>query len=369
MCGYNHPSHYRKVEFLADSPEFEILQIVVPNDIQASGTYPSANGQHTYRVQTVPAVYLGGPRNPHRIVHWPPRFGLGTFKPDVIHCEHEQESLLAAQAALLRDGYARGKPLILHSWQNILRKRSLPARMVCYYTLRAAQHVLCGNSEAADVLYQQGYHGNVVYTNIIGLDRRYFYPKDVSALRQELGLDGVVVGYFGRRSSEKGVDIFLRGMAQAQTPAQIVVGGFGPETENLIKLAQELGLMDRCHFLDGTSIPYEHIVDYMNLLDILVVPSQTTPHWKEQLGRVVIEGMACKIAVVGSDSGAIPEVLGDGGCVFPEDDPVALAGIIDDLAANPDKRRNLAERGYQRVLEVYSVERIAERVAHLWRNL
>ena len=43
------------------------------------------------------------------------------------------------------------------------------------------------------------------------------------------------------------------------------------------------------------------------------MPSRTLPNWKEQFGRVIIEAMACGVPVVGSDSGAIPDVIGDAG--------------------------------------------------------
>lgn len=370
VCGYNHPSHHRKVELLADSEEVDILQIVGPDCDRESGAYPSADGRRSYRLRVHGLRQLGEPGNPHRFVFWPPSdLGIGQFRPDVIHCEHEQESLAAAQVALTRDLLARRAPLVLHSWQNVLRRRGPAVRLICAYTLRAARQVMCGNRESAEVLLRQGYRGGVTFVSIIGLDARFFYPKPVPELRAKLGLDGYVVGYFGRRVPEKGADLLLRAVALMQNCVQVVIGGSGPETDGLIALARQLGIYDRCLFLDGGAIPYDSLVDYVNLLDVLVVPSRTTPHWKEQLGRVLLDGMGCKVAVVGSDSGAIPEVIGDGGRVFPEDDPAALARILDELAASPEMRRTLAERGYRRVLENYSVEALAGKVLDMWREL
>ena len=58
-------------------------------------------------------------------------------------------------------------------------------------------------------------------------------------------------------------------------------------------------------------------------------PSVTIlPDHREQFGRVLIEAMAAGVAVVGSSSGAIPEVIGDAGLVVPERDPAALANAI-----------------------------------------
>ncbi len=99
-------------------------------------------------------------------------------------------------------------------------------------------------------------------------------------------------------------------------------------------------------------------------VDVLVLPSRTTRVWKEQLGRVLLEAMACKVPVVGSDSGAIPA-----GLIFPEGDVAALAGCLQRLRDSPELRRELGERGYARVLAHYSQERVAARTAAFYRQL
>jgi glycosyltransferase involved in cell wall biosynthesis len=104
-------------------------------------------------------------------------------------------------------------------------------------------------------------------------------------------------------------------------------------------------------------------------LDVLVLPSRATPVWKEQFGRVLTEAMACRVPVVGSDSGAIPEVIGEAGLIFPAGDASALAGCLARLQAEPALRAELAERGYQRVLRHYTQAGLAERTAQFYRQL
>jgi glycosyltransferase involved in cell wall biosynthesis len=87
----------------------------------------------------------------------------------------------------------------------------------------------------------------------------------------------------------------------------------------------------------------------MRELDALVLPSRTTSVWKEQFGRVIVEAMACQTPVIGSDSGAIPEVIGDAGLIFPEGDAHALGNCLRRLIESPDLRRELGERGHARV--------------------
>jgi glycosyltransferase involved in cell wall biosynthesis len=97
---------------------------------------------------------------------------------------------------------------------------------------------------------------------------------------------------------------------------------------------------------------------WMAALDCLVLPSRTTPRWKEQFGRVLVEAMACEVAVVGSDSGEIPRVIGGGGVVFPEGDTAALGRGLEALAGSTELRRRLGAAGRARVLTTYTQEKI-----------
>jgi glycosyltransferase involved in cell wall biosynthesis len=368
ISGYNHPSQHRKIELLADTPNVEILHIVPPHSGRTTGQYASADGQRAFHVRVQPLHSLGQPGDPHRVFHYPPSFGLRRLRPHIIQCEYEQESVLAAQVALARWVLAPHSFLILNSAQNILRQRGPEVRAIDALTLRAADHVMCWSQEAATVLRQQGYHRSTSIMPTIGLDSRYFYPKPVNELRRQLGLSGsVVVGYIGRLVPEKGVDTLLHAVPRARSAISLAIVGDGPERSGLETLAQHLGITDRCIFTG--SVPYDLVPNYLNLLDMLVLPSRTTRNWKEQFGRVLVEAMGCRVVVVGSDSGAIPEVIGEAGRLFPEGDALALATVIDDLAQDPELRRTLGECGYQRALERYSVERIAARTLAVWREL
>ena len=86
-------------------------------------------------------------------------------------------------------------------------------------------------------------------------------------------------------------------------------------------------------YFDAT---HREIPDYMKAADIVVLPSISTPTWREQYGRVIPEAMACGKIVVGSSSGAIPEVIGDSGFVFPEGNVRALAALLRSLLTAAD---------------------------------
>ncbi len=366
FSGYNHPSHHRKVELLADAPNVEIRQILLPDSGKKGGVQSSANGRREYYVREVPVYSLGEPGDVHRIYQWPPVFGIRAWKPDIIQCEHELESVLTAEIAIAARFAAPGARLIVYSWQNILRNRTLPVRMISHFNLRSAHHAICASTEAVSVLQSQGYAKGATVMPLMGLDRRYFYPNQ-TALRTQLKLGKFVVGYIGRLVPEKGIDLILRAVAQMQQSVDLLIVGDGPEKAQLQSLATQLGIGERCLFV--AAVPQTDVVNYYNVMDVLALPSRTTANWKEQFGRVLVEAMACKVVVVGSNSGAIPEVVGDAGCIFPEGDFNALATILNHLETDKEYRYEIAERGYQRALATYSIERLATNTLDLWETL
>ena len=105
----------------------------------------------------------------------------------------------------------------------------------------------------------------------------------------------------------------------------------------------------------------------MNALDIFVLPSETRRNWREQFGRVAVEAMSCGVPVVGSDSGEIPNVLGDAGLTFCEGDARDLTAQLRRLC-DPSLRAGLAQMGRERVLALYSIEKVAAQHRQIYQQ-
>jgi glycosyltransferase involved in cell wall biosynthesis len=90
-------------------------------------------------------------------------------------------------------------------------------------------------------------------------------------------------------------------------------------------LVTEAGLLNRIVYINPT---HSEMGDYLNAVDLVVMPSISTPVWEEQYGRIAAEAMACGKPVVASKSGAIPMLLGGHGILFPEGDVDMLSEII-----------------------------------------
>jgi glycosyltransferase involved in cell wall biosynthesis len=166
---------------------------------------------------------------------------------------------------------------------------------------------------------------------------------------------------------EKGVHILLRAAAGLGGGCRLRILGSGPQRAHLEILAAELGIAERVRFEEP--IPSTQMPGYYNQLDTLVLPSLTRSNWKEQFGRVLIEAMACGVPVVGSDSGEIPNVIGDAGLVFAEGDAQALRTALSQLMADPALRDELAQRGRDRVLAQYTQAQVAAKTYQVYWEL
>src|ERR1700694_4660566 len=147
---------------------------------------------------------------------------------------------------------------------------------------------------------------------------------------------------------------------------RLAVVGDGPERERLEALTSELRLAARVRWMGG--LPAERIANLWPELDVVVQPSRALPGWLESNGHVLIEAMAHEVAVLGSGSGVIPELIGDAGVVVPAGDVPALAAALERLS-DEAIRRPLAQAARARALRLYSDDAIAERTLEFWKQL
>ncbi|TET48881.1 MAG: glycosyltransferase, partial [Anaerolineales bacterium] len=143
--------------------------------------------------------------------------------------------------------------------------------------------------------------------------------------------------------------------------------GCGPERRRLEQLADSLGLAGRVSWQD--QLPSGHMPSFYQQLDTLVLPSLSRSNWVEQFGRVLIEGMACGVPVIGSESGEIPSVIADAGLTFREGDAAALARHITRLMGDVQFWNDLSRRGRQRVTTHFTQQQVASSTVDVYRKM
>jgi colanic acid/amylovoran biosynthesis glycosyltransferase len=150
-------------------------------------------------------------------------------------------------------------------------------------------------------------------------------------------------------------------LRERSIPVRAELAGEGPLAPSLRQQVSELGLEQEVVFLGN--VPHEKLLGDMSAgrWHAAVLPSVVTAEGaQEGIPVSLLEAMARGLPAIGTDSGAIPELLGDGaGLLVAAADSDALARALESLAGDPDRRAALAERGRRRVAEAFSVEQIA----------
>jgi glycosyltransferase involved in cell wall biosynthesis len=171
----------------------------------------------------------------------------------------------------------------------------------------------------------------------------------------------------GRLAPEKGLREVLEGLALARgrgIDATLVVAGSGPQEAELKALSARLGLAESVRFVgpvfDGSK------VELLRAADVLMLPS----HF-EGLPYALLEGMAAGLPVVTTRVGAIPDVVEHGvhGLFVPVQSPRAICRAIIQLAQNRPQRSAMGIAGRRRVVQRYSLDRLADEFACVYRSL
>ena len=301
-------------------------------------------------------------------------------RPDILHLWEEPFSFIALQSLLLRRLLAPRAKALFFSSDCLHGDFRYPYRPAAVYgTIERWAFTQCEagtavSGEAVGVLRTKGYRGEV---DVVphGLDLDSYAapsPERRATGRARLGARGVVIGCAGRLLAMKGIDVLLRAAARvaeatSAPPFTVVVVGDGPEKERLVGLARSLGLAERVRFLPP--VPHEAMPSLLEGFDVTAMPSLSTPIFREQFGRVALEGMAAGSAVVVSDSGGLPHVVGDAGVVTPEGDVAALAAALARLVGSEGERDALGARGRARVSERFTWRAIAAALAARYRAM
>lgn len=171
-----------------------------------------------------------------------------------------------------------------------------------------------------------------------GVDHAFFSPGDRRGARTALGLgDHPVVLFVGRIQPLKGVDVAVRTLAALAHPdaVLVVVGGASGavgdhEVERVQKLAADLGVADRIHWVDPQ--PHHLLSTYYRAADVCLVPSRS-----ESFGLVALEAAACGTPVVAAAVGGLRTIVAHGGTGFLVDgrDPAAYAGYVEQILDSP----------------------------------
>lgn len=381
------PMYQKKIEEMALFEEFDIVLITPTKSIEGGGQDMTVSAyEGTLFEHKVLPAWLDGRPNSYRLK------GLDVLlqelSPDVILLEEEYWTNIASQVVNIRKKFLPDTKLVLLSCENICHAWESEAKGL-YQKLRygvfhrVEQQVV---PELDGLIFQfecvwKTFHERMAHLGFdglkgafpqLGVDPEYFLDVDsdkVLAVKQEHGLVTIendtikrsfVFGYIGRIIKDKGVEDLLRAFVEMYLPGmKLILVGNGDE-EYIAKLKRFVNSNGvGQHVVFVPAVPLEDVPVYLNSMDVMLLLSHTTPEWKEQFGRVLIEAMAAGTVVIGSNSGAIPSVIKNAGVIVEEGNHKSIEKAMKTVYKDRNLQKMLRSLGSQRVKKEFSYRSIA----------
>ncbi|MBY0309590.1 glycosyltransferase [Patescibacteria group bacterium] len=288
---------------------------------------------------------------------------LRNIKPDLIWAQEEPTNSFLFPL-LLYYQWNRHPRIVAATCENIFsfsRARRLVHTIILARLWRRIDALLASASPSIEAIRAIGMSSHIPTVPLVA---GCLSPSTTpAAIQTTLRTDETVVvfGYVGRLCEEKGWKVIIAALRQLPPHIKLLMAADGLQRAGLDAFLVEPALTGRIQNLGF--IPKAELWNAYQAMDCLIVPSITTATWKEQFGGVLTDAMVSGIPLIGSSSGAIPEVTGPAGIIVPENDPTELAKAMTLLAGDSALRTKLGTIGKDRFATEFSVPAYARKVA------
>ena len=204
------------------------------------------------------------------------------------------------------------------------------------------------------------------YKNKILIAHEHFLDFDKFKIKKEFHERDAIVGCIGRLSEEKGVLNFVKAIPiilEKENEIKLLIGGDGQLRDEIERYLKEKNLNEKVNLAGW--IPHDELPDYLNELNLVVLPSYT-----EGLPNVMLEAMACGTPVLATPIGAIPDVIKNGktGFIMENNSPECIAENVILALEHPDLER-IVENARTLVEREFTYEVAVERYRKILDSL
>jgi glycosyltransferase involved in cell wall biosynthesis len=270
-----------------------------------------------------------------------------------------------------------GVPAVIGSERNT-DYVPLPRHLWAFALTRAWSNAIIANSTAGADFNSRTFGVPRSKYRVIhnGVDTNRFKPRDVSALRKQLGIadHDRVVGMFASFKEQKNHSFLLRAaprvIARFPDLRLLFIGdelymGMSDSVSyhrKIHALVDDLGLRKHCLFLGNRS----DVEKYYSLCDLTVLPS-----FSEGTPNVALESMASGVPVVATNVSDNALIIPDGkvGLMVALNDETALADRICRILENKELRTQMGKNARQWVTEHFSGKRLADKTASIYEEV
>jgi glycosyltransferase involved in cell wall biosynthesis len=293
---------------------------------------------------------------------------------DIIHSleTHNTFSLQAARAKV-----NHRSRLVVTVWETIAgRGESHPYRTAGKrFVTRHADAFLAVTERTRRMLLAEGVDDARIRVIPMGIDLSHFVPRkpDPERWREWGKQEGeLVVLCIARLVEEKGTFDLLKAVCRLKVERpelkiRLVLAGSGPKKQEWQAWVARARLSNAVVF--AGQYPYEAIPSLMASADAFALASVPTPAWEEQFGYVLVEAMASGLPIVTTESGAIPEVVGDAARLAPPRNSTALAAALAEVLTDKALRSRLRDKGIIRASQRYDGRVVCRKILDLYQSL
>ncbi|MGH7986175.1 MAG: glycosyltransferase family 4 protein [Candidatus Binataceae bacterium] len=289
-------------------------------------------------------------RHIHCFVYGPRLRAILRQSWNLVHCWEEPYILAGGQIAWWTP---RRTPYVFWTGQTLLKPYPPPFSMIERYCLERCSGWMARGELGVAAMLRRGYGCRPHRVFPLGVDTSRFCPDAAARgeVREWLGwTDSTpVVGFAGRFVEEKGLALLMRVLDRVRAPWRMLFLGGGPMEADIRAWAARYD--DRVRIV---KVIHDEVPRYLNAIDLLCAPSQTTARWREIFGRMLIEAFASRVAVIASSSGEIPNVVKDAGVIVGEQDEDGWVCELERMLDDSRARMEIARRGFERAHAVYA---------------
>jgi len=301
--------------------------------------------------------------------------GVLHFRPDIINIEYNPWSLMFFQALLYRALFSRHSKIVCTIKKNTFIKRpGFWGRLkffIANLTLRKTDHIIAV-SGMVQVLLTNKFSispWKISLCQHLGVDTEIFKPPSIDPINRKDEQKSIVIGYCGRLAKHKGIEDLIQAVHRVHKRNKV------PVTLKLLgEEYPENWLTPHCarHTWVDTLPPVSltEVADFLRELDIFVLPSRNLPDHQEHDAHALLEALATGLPCVGTRSGIIPEILGDGtGFLVDPENPKELAKVLEGLILNPEYRNELAVRSRQKAIKEFALDELSKKKVGIFQRV
>lgn len=216
---------------------------------------------------------------------------------------------------------------------------------------RELDHIVALTNKTREALLAEGADPRKITVIPHFVDTKRFVPSPVRTTVR-------TILFCGRLEEYKGVFDFADMTRRLPKYLRFLMVGTGSERDRLSRPGVEI-----------RSVSYDDMPAVYREADIFVAPSKPTKTWEEQYCTVILEAQAAGLPIVTTNTGGIPENIGDAGIIVPPGDVDALTQAVQRFIDEPALRFAYSKKARARAVRIHDITIGAHKLDLLYQQL